>query len=60
MVGDWLVSPDDSGAGYTLMRHLDGKSMLLRRCAVRTCHWIYDPGDGKPAVEVKLGGATPR
>jgi hypothetical protein len=60
MVGDWLISPDYSGVGYTLMRHLDGKSMLLRRCAARTCHWIYDPGNGTPAVELKFAETTPR
>jgi hypothetical protein len=57
VVGDWLISPDSSGVGYTLMRHLDGRAVLVRRCAGRICRWIYDPGDGRPSVEMKFAGA---
>jgi len=60
VVGDWLISPDSSGVGYTLMRHLDGKAMLLRRCVVRTCRWIFDPGDGRPAIELKFAESPQR
>ena len=56
-VGNWMISPDDTGVGYTMTRQLEGRGMLVRRCARQTCRWIYDPGNGKPAAEVKL---TPR
>ena len=52
--GDWLISPDATGLGYSLMRRLDGTAMLVRRCSMRTCRWIFDPGDGRPSQEVKL------
>ena len=54
-VGDWIISPDQTGVGYTMMRHIDAKAMLVRRCVRQSCRWIYDPGDGRPSVEVNLG-----
>ena len=55
VVRDWIISPDNTGVGYTMMRHLDARAMLVRRCTRQTCRWIYDPGDGRPSVEMNLG-----
>jgi len=59
-VGEWLISPDSTGVGYTLTRHLVGKAMLMRHCANKNCRWIYDPGDGKPSAELKFAEAGQR
>jgi hypothetical protein len=38
-----------------MMRHIDARAMLVRRCARQACRWIYDPGDGRPSLEMNLG-----
>jgi hypothetical protein len=55
VVGDWIISPDSTGAGYTMTRHIDARAMLVRHCSRLTCRWIYDLGDGRPSVEMNLG-----
>ena len=55
VVGDWRISPDPSGEGYTMTRHADARAMLVRHCGRSACHWIYDPGDGRPSLELNLG-----
>lgn len=55
VVGEWRISPDASGAGYTMTRTIDARSMLVRKCSRSGCRWIYDPGDGRPSLEVNLG-----
>jgi hypothetical protein len=57
-VGEWLISPDSTGVGYTLTRHLEGKAMLMRHCANKNCRWIYDPGNGREALTLKLDGSA--
>jgi hypothetical protein len=54
--GEWLISPDATGAGYTMSRQIDARAMLLRKCMRQSCRWIYDPGDGRPSLEMNLGG----
>ena len=54
-IGEWLISPDPTGAGYTMSRQVDARAMLLRRCIKQMCRWILDPGDGRPSLEMKLG-----
>jgi hypothetical protein len=55
VVGDWTISPDNTGVGYTMTRQIDAKAMLVRRCVRQSCRWIYDPGDGRPSQEMNLG-----
>lgn len=55
VVGEWRISPDSSGAGYTMTHHIDARAMLVRHCGRSGCRWIYDPGDGRPSLEVNLG-----
>lgn len=55
VVGDWRISPDPAGEGYTMTRHIDARAMLVRHCGRSTCRWIYDPGDGRPSIEMNLG-----
>ena len=54
-VGEWLISPDKTGAGYTMSRQVDARAMLLRRCVKQSCQWILDPGDGRPSLQMNLG-----
>jgi len=55
VAGDWRISPDATGVGYTMTRHIDARAMLVRHCGRSGCRWIYDPGDGRPSLEVNLG-----
>ncbi|MBI1212249.1 MAG: hypothetical protein GC190_12355 [Alphaproteobacteria bacterium] len=55
VVGDWTISPDPTGVGYTMTKQLDARAMLVRHCGRRACRWIYDPGDGRISVEMNLG-----
>src|SRR5689334_13921152 len=32
VVGDWRISPDSTGVGYTMTRHIDARAMLVRHC----------------------------
>lgn len=59
-VGEWLYSTDREGAGYTLSRKLGWDPSLIRMCTRRACHWIFDPGDGRPSVLVNLEPQRPR
>ena len=52
---DWRIAPDSTGVGYTMTRHIDARAMLVRHCGRGGCRWIYDPGDGRPSLEVNLG-----
>jgi len=55
VVGEWTISPDSSGAGYTMTRRIDAHAMLVRHCGRQACRWIYDPGDNRPSIEMNLG-----
>jgi hypothetical protein len=55
VVGEWRISPDPSGEGYTMTRHVDARAMLVWHCGRSTCRWVYDPGDGRPSLEMNLG-----